>query len=442
MGTLVISSEISASSSIESPESDATTPDGSVLSKRRIRSLASAIAAAFGTFGFFAIQGILLARLLGPEGRGAYATIVAYPQMFLYMGLLGSADIFARLAAKLPASAGDSAARRAAMRYGLTTGIVTAAVCVLLAWFALPVDKRYLAPLASLVALTLPLQHIRLAVQGVDHGRGYFYRLSSLRAAAAAFFPLLLLGMWLAGWSELRDVTWAFVGSCVAGLLLCQVGMRGSWFGPPQQSVLESLSENRGLAISQIAAELLDRADQFLILFLGTLTDQGFYTSAIPIASTMIIVPNALALFSFRHGADPNTPLTAAGVTRFIALMFAGQIATGCLLAIVIPYAVPILYTQAFTGTVMFAWYLLPSGGLRGMLMTADGYLRGRGMPTPGIIGRIVALMILIGLTFALQPRMGIWSIPVALAAGQFVCLVIVFFAMYRQTQANSQNKV
>lgn len=356
--------------------------------------------------------------------------------MLLYMGLLGSADIFARLAARLPAQSDDAGIRRAAMRYGLVTGIVTAAACLILAWFALPADKRYLAPLASLVALTLPLQHIRLAVQGVDHGRGYFHRLSSLRAAAAAFFPILLLLMWLVDWNDLQTVTWAFVGSCVAGLLLCQIGMRGHWLGRPEQSLRTSLGENRGLAVSQITAELLDRADLCLILFLGSLTQQGFYTSAIPIASTMIIVPNALALFSFRHGADSAAPISSKGVTRFIALLFVGQIVSGCILAIIIPYAVPFLYSKAFTGTVMFAWYLLPVGGLRGILMATDGYLRGRGVPLPGIVGRCVALIVLLGLTVALQPRMGIWSIPVALAVGQFICLVIVIHAMYRQTQA------
>ncbi|MEZ6089927.1 MAG: hypothetical protein R3C05_18250 [Pirellulaceae bacterium] len=412
-------------------------PESNAPISLRFRSLASTLAAAFGSSGFFAIQGILLARLLGPEGRGAFAAIMTYPQTFLYMGLLGSADIFARAAARLRPDDNDAAVRRAAMRYAMATGIATAALCILLAWVALPAEKAYLAPLATLAALTMPLQQIRLAVQGVDHGRGFYTRLSILRTIAAALFPAMLLVMWFGNLSSLQATTWTFVASCVAGLLLCQVGMRGDWFTRPQVSVRTTLLRNRGLAFSQIAAELLDRADLFLILFLGSLTQQGFYSSAIPIAGTMIIMPNALALFAFRRGTDPRNPLSASGVHRLLAVITAGQIVSGIVLACLIPYAVPLLYTEAFTGTVAFAWYLLPAGALRGMLMTTDGYLRGRGKPTPGIIGRLLAIVVLLTLTFVTLPFFGILSVPIALGVAQFVCLSIVVVAMYREARAS-----
>ena len=403
---------------------------------RRLGSLASTLAAAFGSSGLFAIQGILLARLLGPEGRGAFATVMTYPQTFLYMGLLGSADIFARAAANLGPGDDDAAIRRAAMRYGLATGLLTAALCLLLAWIALPAEKEYLAPLASLAALTLPLQQIRLAVQGVDHGRGYYTRLSLLRIIAAGIFPAMLLILWLSDVASLQATTWTFMGACVVGLLLCQVGMQGDWLSPAPFAVKDVLLQNRGLAFSQIFAELLDRADLFLILFLGSLTQQGLYSSAIPIAGTMIMIPNALALFAFRRGTDPNNPLSASGISRLLTIIVTGQLVSGIALACIIPYAVPFLYTEAFTGTVVFAWYLLPAGALRGILMTTDGYLRGRGKPLPGIIGRLLAIVVLLTFTLAFFPMFGIFGIPIALGIAQFLCLMIVVIAMLREARA------
>ena len=44
-------------------------------------------------------QGVLLARLLGPQGRGEYATAVLYVQMLLYIGLLGGLEVVCRYAA-------------------------------------------------------------------------------------------------------------------------------------------------------------------------------------------------------------------------------------------------------------------------------------------------------------------------------------------------------
>ena len=77
----------------------------------------------FMLFGWFAVQGIVLARMLGPEGRGGFAATIAYPQMLLYLGLLGAADLFARRAARWQGN--DAPLRRAALRYGSLTGTLT-----------------------------------------------------------------------------------------------------------------------------------------------------------------------------------------------------------------------------------------------------------------------------------------------------------------------------
>ncbi|WP_238383198.1 hypothetical protein [Rubripirellula obstinata] len=64
-------------------------------------------------------QGILLARLLGPVGRGAYAAAVLYVQMLLYIGLLGGLEVICRHAAN--PSINQQKLRRAALWLGLTT---------------------------------------------------------------------------------------------------------------------------------------------------------------------------------------------------------------------------------------------------------------------------------------------------------------------------------
>ena len=117
---------------------------------RQLAGVAGTLVVGFATFGLFAVQGILLARILGPEGRGEFAAIVAFPQMLLYLGLLGAAEIFARRAAQLPEGCSDTPLRLLAIRYGLATGLVFGLVCCLLAMVAMPQEKRYLAPMAML----------------------------------------------------------------------------------------------------------------------------------------------------------------------------------------------------------------------------------------------------------------------------------------------------
>ena len=384
---------------------------------------------------FFAIQGILLARMLGPEGRGEFATIVAYPQMLLFLGLCGAAEIYARRGGALSLGEDDTELRRSALSYGIVTGIVTGLICAGLSWFLLPGEKKYLAPLAAFAALSVPLQHVRFAIQGVDHGRGLFDRYNAVRIVAAAAFPLILVGLWLADTVSLQNAALMYVAAFAFSALFCQWGMRGSWFGPIHPDLRTAVSEGRGLAISQVVTELLERADLILILYLGTLSEQGFYASAVPIAATMIIVPNAVGLYSFLRGTGDQPPLSSRVVTKLLVSVTACQLISGAVLAGIIPVAVPLLYTSAFQDTVVFAWWLLPAGALRGLLMATDGYLRGRGRPRPGIVGRLVALVVLLIVTFGLRASLGVLSVPIGLAAAQLVALTFVVGAMYEEAR-------
>jgi len=97
----------------------------------RIRGLAAknvdvitTVATSFGVFWLFAVQGIFLARLLGPEMRAEYGTVVFYTQTLTFIGLLGTLLSIAAHAARNPEAL--PALRRAAIRLGAVTGVGTA----------------------------------------------------------------------------------------------------------------------------------------------------------------------------------------------------------------------------------------------------------------------------------------------------------------------------
>jgi enterobacterial common antigen flippase len=71
------------------------------LSLRRAVPLATTVGVSFGIVALQLAQGILLARLLGPESRGEYATAVLYSQMLLYVGLFGAIEVVCRYAANV-----------------------------------------------------------------------------------------------------------------------------------------------------------------------------------------------------------------------------------------------------------------------------------------------------------------------------------------------------
>jgi len=148
-------------------------------------------------FAIFFVQGIVLARCLGPQGRGEFGTILFFPRdLLLYVGMMGAAEVITAMAGRHLQEVRQL--RVAAARLGLLTGGLTIVVAVLLAAiFLIPAGKSSLLGLVALTSLFLPLEHVQIVVSGVDRGRGDFFRYNLNRLFFGACFPLLLVG-WMA----------------------------------------------------------------------------------------------------------------------------------------------------------------------------------------------------------------------------------------------------
>ena len=103
------------------------------------------VVTSFCTFGITAVQGILLARMLGPEGRGQFGTAIFYSTTLTFIGMAGAQYAIARRAAKNP---GDSLQlSQSALRLAVLTGLGTFALVAILSFTSLPLEKRFLGPL-------------------------------------------------------------------------------------------------------------------------------------------------------------------------------------------------------------------------------------------------------------------------------------------------------
>ncbi len=400
--------------------------------RRNVAGFALTLSASLATFVFFGAQGILLARLLGPEMRGAFAATVLFPQALLFLGLLGATELMAGYAARgFP----DVELRRSAARYGAFAGLISLTLCIALDWFLIRDEFRQVLPLAFLCAITLPLQQIRLSVQAVDHGQRNMTRYNVTRLISAAAFPVILgLGALLG----LHDVRWCCIWLVVSQLLsflLIQWGMRGSWFGPGAVPVRTGLRDARGLMLAWLANELLERLDVIILLLIASRETLGFYAAAAPMAAAMIIVPNTMGLYAFNRGARKDEIPSVRDAWRFMVGAVAVQFACALALAALLPFFINFLYGKDFEQTVKFAWLLLPAGSFKGLLQAADSYARARGKPSLGIRARLTCIPILILVAWFGYSTWGAYSIPIGLSFAQFVCFVMVARAVLRDVR-------
>ena len=120
-------------------------PDRVFAAVRKNWDMLTTVSTSFGVFAIFAVQGIFMARLLGPEKCAEYGTAVLYTQTFTYIGLLGALLSIAGQAARN--RDGLKNLRRSAIYLGSCTGIGTALFVMLLSVTALPAAKSFLVPM-------------------------------------------------------------------------------------------------------------------------------------------------------------------------------------------------------------------------------------------------------------------------------------------------------
>lgn len=393
------------------------------------------------SFGIVALQmgqGVLLARLLGPEGRGEYATAVLYAQMLLYVGVFGGIEVVCRYAAA--GQVEEAPLRRAALRLGLTTGVVTMVVAIALSMLALPEAKQFLIPMAVLCSLSVVGQHVMLIMTAVDRGSEKFNAYNWRRLIAAAAFPLLLLVAICFVEINVQVAAMLFVVASLITMVTCLVGLRRPVRGPSHPAVRELLSEGRPYAFSMLITDLFERLDLLLVLWLVPLIDQGFYAAMAPVVYPLTVIPNTLGVFLFNEGANQNRRLTTKDVHRVLGTSIAVQTLCTIAFMLLVGPVVVLLYTDKFEPAIIFALWLAPVSAIRGILQGLDSYLKGRGRPLSAVRARMVAAVVMIIATFFLFDQFGAVSIAMAALLGQVVCLVWLAAIVYAEVGSTSIN--
>ena len=403
--------------------------------QRLATQFASTAGVAFAIVGLQMGQGILLARILGPTGRGEYATAIFFVQMLLYIGLFGGLEVICRYAAAAELNA--TKLRRAALKLALATGSITTLIAIILSTLALPAEKRYLIPMALLCTLSITGQQVMLIMTAVDRGRGQFGVYNIRRVIAAAAFPILLLVTQLTLGVSLQIACGLFVVASAVSMAACLTRLPKPLTGPSEPGVAPLLKEGRPYAFSMLATDLFERLDLLLVLWIAGLQDQGYYAAMVPVAYPLTVLPNTLGLFLFNAAADQKRRLTTRDVHRILGLSIAVQTVCTVMFMLLIGTIVVWLYGSAFAPAVRFAMWLAPVAAIKGILQGLDSYVKGRGKPLVAVRCRIVAMALMILLTWLLSDRYGAVAVAMSALASQVLCLIWLSAIIYADVRGN-----
>ncbi len=367
------------------------------------------------------LQGILLARLLGPAGRGELAAVILWPNVFAGLGIFGVNMALARFSGK---GQDSSSLARTAIKAALFTGTLSTLFCLLLLPVLLPEEKHHLLPAAYLFSLFIPLNHLTLNLQGIDHGQGNFRWLNATRAL---LYPIFFIGIVFCWWLAADKVFWVAVALLTANGSVASLRLLAKMknFRPVWQSAavapMSLLKESYPFVSASIIAILYMQMDKALLIWLLSPKEIGWYVAGFAAAGSINVLNSALGIVQFSAAAQAAPGYGFAALGKVLRQGGMLSLLAGVVLAILLPWLVPLVYGADFYPAAAIGLLLLPGLILSGLGGIVNQALCGQGHPVAGIISKVFGLVVMALLGVNLARDLGGRGIACGYLAGELV---------------------
>ncbi len=376
------------------------------------------------------LQGILLARILGPDGRGEYAAIILWPSLFAGLGILGVDMAMARLAGK---SKDPRTFVQLAVLAALVTGGTTALLCGFSLPYLIPKTLNHILPVAYLFILFIPINHVMMNLQGIDLGIGNFTLLNFSRAI---LYPVYLLGIILSWLAAHDKVYWCIVALIFANTAAVAFRIYNIKKAPLlsfiELQINDIFRDSIPFFCANVLTILYQQIDKMLLVWLLPTREIGCYTVALSAGTVLNSLNQALGTVTFsnatRRPHGTGFPALAQILRRGTILSAMGAVALGAAL----PFLLPLVYGHEFVGAVTLALLLLPGVTLASLGGIVNQDLRGQGKPIAGVAARVLGLLVIACIGWYLARQIGAVGIAWGFMAGEAVSFTGLLFVSMR----------
>jgi O-antigen/teichoic acid export membrane protein len=373
-------------------------------SPARRRSLTFDVTVTFGARASVLVltlaSGILIARTLGPSGRGAVAVALSFRALLVQFGILGLPVANAYFGAREPGQLPRIVTNAIWTSLGLGTLVALAGIGLSRAFPALLQGLSTLELSIVLIGIPVALGIQLLESVLVAEGRMVAYNSVELSMntviVVGLAIGLLVLGFGVTGTLALT------VAVNVAGMLMFVVLLRRHLSGSRRPDLRLFYSMFRygvRLYLAALLAYLVVRGNLILVnAFLGG-SAAGQFSVVIAAADALWLLPSVVALNLLPRLARRDEETDTAAVFRSLAVVY------GLLCLFTVPLAAPLirlLYGTEFGPAASIYYWLLPGIFAFGMVSVLSYHFAGRGFPLEALvvwfIGAAVNFAILIPL--------------------------------------------
>jgi enterobacterial common antigen flippase len=331
-----------------------------------------------------ALAGVVSARILGPAGRGQLAIATLWPVLIYTVGSLGMQSSCSYYFARWPT-------RRTALLRWLRRGmalqsiVMTAVSMIVLVMFRL--DRRLSTPLVIEFASWAAAAAIALYGACCAQGTSDFLRFNIIRLIPGVLPTVLMLAAAMAVRLTPVEAGAAYVipmwfSAVLASRWLyraAKAGLPGEPLAPDERRAFmsygwRSLASFSGLTLNR-------NADQLTLGLLVPASSLGIYSAAAAASSPLASMVASLGMVSLPAVAALTGPEKNALTWRAMLRALTALAIVSPALAVLLPWAIPLVYGPAYSAAVAPAEFLLLGAVFSALAIVADDLLRAHGCP-------------------------------------------------------------
>lgn len=375
------------------------------------------------------VGGLLLARGLGPSGRGDLAAIIVWPTLLGHLASVG-----------LPQASCYWISRRPEARRSV---LATAVVLMVLLGLAMGIAGFFLSSYIASSASVLVGLRVNFAVTPL------VFVLATLLSALQATVPkkwnasrlvqpiayfVLIVGLWSLGRLTVLTAVASLILSLVVQLLVV-ITIARRVLGPPagpERSEARPLFRYGSRSILSSAPWLVNGSlDQLVLSVTVSSAALGKYAVAVSLSFLAAPVSTAFGTMAFPRIAATSSRSEARGLQRTAVL---GCLLTACAvivpLAILAPWVVEKLFGPGYSGAVAPLRLLSLGAVAFAANQVMSDILRGLGRPLVVAVAEGIAAVVTIGLLAVLIPRYGISGAALASTVAYVITSIVLVVAL------------
>lgn len=357
------------------------------------------------------ISSIIIARKLGPNGQGQYATALALCTIAAQLGNIGLQSANTYFSSK------DPKLLKSLLYNSIFTSILASLIFISLGiiiynlfpsiW---PINKD----LTIISSIWLPAGLTLLLIQGILVGLQQIFKYNVIEFSQKVFFFLIICIIFF--FDNITPKIFFSINtiSVYIAMILCLYFIKKnpsfiSEYKFNRKFYFETIKYSMGAYVASILSFLTLRFDLLMVKTMTTSSSTGNYSIAVSIADVLYMLPSVVGLMLFSKLSPDSISSHRVGILKKSILLLSVIMLVFCLIAgFTAHFFIDLFYGKEFNTAAQALIYLIPGIYFLSLSTQNQNFMASTKRLKMMTIGPFIAFIINIGLNFVLIPHYGI----------------------------------